>query len=118
MTDLLNRARALLQGETLRAIVYGAAIVVWIVVGLSNALGFTRFGANISVTDALTQATAASVLLTELARRFVYSPATVAAIVNTPPTAAGPIAAAEAAGVDTTLNPDGAPVAVPTPPVP
>jgi hypothetical protein len=71
---ILNRARAALQGEPLRAIVYGAALVVWLVLGVADVVGITRFGPAIDITDALTQATAASVLLTELVRRYV-SPA-------------------------------------------
>ncbi len=100
MAALIARLQALLQGETLRAIVYGAAVVVWLVTHVAQALNV----GNLQVVDinaALVVATAAAAFLTELARRYVYSPATVAAIVTTPPTAAGPIAAAEAVGVDT-----------------
>jgi len=71
MNAILSRLSALIQGEPLRGIVYGAAVMVWIVVGVANAVGFTRFGPNLNIADALTQATAASVLLTELARRYV-----------------------------------------------
>lgn len=67
----------LLQGEPLRAIVYGAAVVIWLVVGIANALGITRFGATISLTDAMTQATVAAAVITEIARRYVWSPASV-----------------------------------------
>jgi hypothetical protein len=74
LSAILTRARALLAGEPLRAIIYGAAVVVWLVVGAANALGFTALGPTISVDDALTVATTAAVLLTELARRYV-SPA-------------------------------------------
>jgi len=74
---LLAKVRDLLSGEPLRAIVYGAAVVIWLVTSIANALGITRFGPEISVESALTQATAASVLLTEIARRFTYSPNTV-----------------------------------------
>jgi hypothetical protein len=74
---LLVRAKALLQGEPLRAIVYGAAVVVWVVVGIANATGITHFGPTISLDDALVDATAAAAALTEISRRFVFSPATV-----------------------------------------
>ena len=77
MTNLLAKVRDLLQGEPLRAIVYGAAVVVWLVLGVANALGVTRLGPEVGIEDALTQATAASVLLTEISRRFTYSPNTV-----------------------------------------
>jgi len=71
---VLIRARAVLQGEPLRVIVYGATLVVWLVLGIANAVGITRFGPALDITDALTQATAAGVLLTEIVRRYV-SPA-------------------------------------------
>lgn len=100
MTALLEKARGLLQGEPLRAIVYGAAVVVWLVTRIAQALHIGNFQV-VNLDDALLVATAAATALTELVRRYVYSPATVAAIVNAPPTAAGPIAAAEAVGVDT-----------------
>lgn len=75
---LSARVSSLLSGETLRAIVYGGAVVVWFIVGIANSVGITRFGPHIALDDALTLATAAAVLLTELARRFVYSANTVA----------------------------------------
>lgn len=100
MQALLDKARALLQGEPLRAIVYGAAVVVWLVTHIAQALHIGNL-AVVNLDQALVMATGASVALTEFARRWTYSPTTVAAIVNTPPTAAGPIAAAEAVGVDT-----------------
>jgi hypothetical protein len=77
MQTLITKVRDLLQGEPLRAIVYGAGVVIWLTISIANALGVTRFGPEISVEDALTQATAASVLLTEIARRFTYSTNTV-----------------------------------------
>lgn len=100
MQAILEKVRALLQGEPLRAIVYGAAVVIWIVTRVAAALHVGNIAA-VDLDQALVMATAASVALTEFARRWTYSPATVAAIVKTPPTAAGPIAAAEAVGVDT-----------------
>lgn len=80
MKALIAKATALLEGEPLRAIVYGAAVVVWLVVGIANAIGFAHFGPTISLTDAMVDATAAAAALTEISRRFVFSPATVAAI--------------------------------------
>lgn len=98
--SLADKVRTLLQGEPLRLIVYGAAVVVWLVTHIAQALHVGNL-AVIDLDQALLAATAASVGLTELLRRYVYSSATVAAIVKSPPTAAGPIAAAEAVGVDT-----------------
>lgn len=80
MSALLARVTALLSGEPLRFIVYGAALVVWLVVGIANALGFSHFGANISLTDALPIASAAAVAITEVCRQIVWSPASVAAL--------------------------------------
>lgn len=101
---VLDKADALLQGEPARAIGYGSAVVVIGVVTISNALGFTRFqGVDIDLGSALVLVTAATttvVGIIEGIRKFVFSPASVAAIVTTPPAAAGPIAAAEAEGVD------------------
>ena len=77
ITELANRITAALSGEPARFIFYGAAIVIWAVVAISNALGFNQFGPNISLTDSLTQATLAGALITELIRRSVYSPNTV-----------------------------------------
>ena len=100
LQTILEKARALLQGEPLRAIVYGAAVVVWLTTHIAQALAIGHL-AVVDLDQALLMATAAAAALTEFARRWTYSPATVAAIVQTPPTAAGPIAAAEAVGVDT-----------------
>lgn len=74
---LADRVQDALTGEPARFIFYGAAITVWAVVAITNALGINRFGPNISLTDALTQATLAGAFLTELIRRYVYSPNTV-----------------------------------------
>lgn len=80
--DLLRtRLLALLQGEPLRAIVYGAALVVLIVVHVAVALGYHLFGDVIDFDKALAAATAAAALLTEISRKIVYSPASVARIV-------------------------------------
>ena len=82
MTALLAKARDLLAGEPLRAIVYGAAFVVWLVCGIATALGYAGLP-SIGIDDALFQATAAAALLTEISRRFTYSPNTVAVIAAT-----------------------------------
>lgn len=78
--DLGFRVETLLTGEPARFIYYGAAIVVWLVILVANAVGFTKLGPNISLTDALVQATLAGAALTELIRRYVYSPNTTADI--------------------------------------
>lgn len=80
ITELANRITTLLTGEPARFIFYGAAIVIWAVLGIANALGFTRLGPTIDLNDALTQATLAGALITELIRRYVYSPNTVNAV--------------------------------------
>jgi hypothetical protein len=97
--SLADKVDALLQGETLRMIQYGGAVLLYV---FARILGVIP---DVSFAEAVAQTVAASAIViafVESARHFVYSPATVAAIVTTPPTAAGPIAAAEAAGVDTT----------------
>ena len=101
LRDLVNRvldkARELLQGEPLRAIAYGAAVIIYLAAKVLGSIP------DVSFTDAVVQAGAAALVVAsvvETIRRYVYSPVTVAEIVASPPTAAGPIAAAEAAGVD------------------
>lgn len=84
---IISKAEDLLQGEPLRVIGYGAAVVIWLV---CNASG--RF-ADISFDSALALTVSAAATLTailETARRFVYSPNTVAVVA----------AAAYAAGAD------------------
>jgi len=96
--SIITKLEALLQGETLRAIGYGAGVVIYFV---AKAVGSIP---DVSFTDAVTQALAAAAIVisvVETARHYVFSPATVAAIVTAPPPAsAGPIDAAVAAGVD------------------
>jgi hypothetical protein len=82
-SDILDKAEGLLKGEPARAIGYGAALVIVGVSLASNALGFTRIpqvDLPTAVTDA-TLAIATIVGVIESIRRFVYSPATVDAIV-------------------------------------
>lgn len=103
VNSILDKARGLLlQREPARAIGYGAALVIVGVVAVSNALGFSRFGENISLEGALVAAGTATttvVSIVEFIRKLVYSPATVAEVVTNPPTASGPIEAAIDAGV-------------------
>jgi hypothetical protein len=88
MSAIAARVEALLQGEPLRFIVYGSAIVVWIVVGLANALGLTRLGPPLSLDSALVYATGAAAFLTEMCRRFVRP---VASLPSAPPAAPTPV---------------------------
>jgi hypothetical protein len=71
---IVVQAEAALEGEPLRFICYGAALVVWLVVIAAHAIGATQLGPTLSLNDALIDATAAAALLTELCRRYV-SPA-------------------------------------------
>ena len=80
---LAARIEGLLQGEPLRVIVYSAAVVVWAVTHIALALGVTRFGTDAPSLDAiLVIATSAAAFITEVCRRFVYSPASVLGILN------------------------------------
>lgn len=78
MIDLI---RGLLQREPARFVAYGAAAAVWAVTRLGTAIG-------VEVPDEVTLAVAtiATFALTEVIRRLVYSPATVAQIVAQTPT--------------------------------
>lgn len=81
---IADKADALLQGEPARAIGYGAAVVVVGVVALANYLGFARFGDNLDIATAVgltTTAIGTVVTVIEGIRKFVFSPATVEAIV-------------------------------------
>lgn len=112
MTALVDRIRALLQGETVRVITYGAIAVVWLVTHAAFALGLA---AQPPAFDVIAGAVSVGLaILNEAIRLYVSSPATVAAIVNTRPTGTGPIAAAESVGIDTSQNPDGLAPAPPT----
>ena len=98
LSSLADQLLALLQGEPLRVIGYGAAVIVYLVAKIT-VLPDVSF--ETAVLDALAAAAIVGTVV-ESFRHMVYSPATVAAIVNTKLTAEGPIAAAEAVGVDTT----------------
>lgn len=68
---IVDRIRRLLTGEPLRAIGYGAGVIIWIVAGLSGRIP------DVPIEQAVMQAGAASALLAsviETARRYV-SPA-------------------------------------------
>ena len=76
-TAILEKARSLLLGNPARAIGYGAAVVIWLVVRLANELG-VQFG-ELSFEASVAAAFAAiTVLVTviEGIRKFVYSPQT------------------------------------------
>lgn len=73
MDALVVRARALLQGEPLRAITYGAIAVVWLVSHAAFALGITKEpGPDFNVV--LAAVSAAIALINEAIRLYV-SPA-------------------------------------------
>ncbi len=96
INSVLDGARNLLSGETALVIGNGAAVVIYLAAKFMGAIPDQTFEAAVtSATAGL--ATVNAVLL--LIRRYVYSPATVAAIVASPPTAAGPVNAAIEAGV-------------------
>jgi hypothetical protein len=84
-TDILDKVKNALTGETARFIGYGAAIVLVGLVAVLNALGVTRFGEGLSLTDALIGTTAAVTTvagLVESIRHYVFSANTVNAIVE------------------------------------
>lgn len=109
---LAEAALAKLQGETVRAIGYGAAVVMWLATRIADFIAPGHLPL-VTIDVAMVYVTAAIVLITELARRWAYSPATVAAIVANPPTAPGPIAAAVSEGVDPELIADAVEETVP-----
>lgn len=77
---MLDFIRGLLQREPARVVAYGAAAAVWAVTRLGTQLG-------VEVPDEITLAIATVVtfVLTEVIRRLVYSPSTVAEIVAQTP---------------------------------
>lgn len=106
LQQLVEAANRLLQGSPARAIGYGAAVVMYLV-----ALALDRIP-DMTFDQAVTSAVTAVTILVgivEAIRHYVFSPATVAAIVTTPPTAAGPIAAAMVEGVPPTTIAEAAP---------
>lgn len=98
LQNLIDKLMGLLQGETVLVIGNGAGVIIYLVAKAAGSIP------DIPLADAIVQAGSAAALLNTILltiRKYVYSPKTVAAIVASPPTAAGPIAAAEAAGVPT-----------------
>jgi len=96
LEGLVEAVNRVLQGSPARAIGYGAAVVIYLV-----ALAFDRIP-DMTFEQAVTSAVTAVTILVgivEAIRFYVFSPATVAKIVTTPPTAAGPIEAAVVEGV-------------------
>lgn len=80
INGLTAKVRHLLTGEPLRAINYGAVVVVYLVVNLLQATGHIRVAPDFNAIVVAVGAAVAAV--TEAARRFVYSPNTVDDIVN------------------------------------
>jgi hypothetical protein len=77
LLNLIDKVEQLLQGETLRAIGYGGAVVVYLV---AKAVGSIP---DVPFEQAVTQAIAATGVIgafVESARHFVYSPATAAGL--------------------------------------
>jgi hypothetical protein len=97
MDPIIAFLKAQFLANPARYIAYVSVAAITGAVKLSEALGSPM---SADSNTALAVGTIATFIVTELVRRFVYSPTAVAAIVNTPPVGAGPIAAAEAAGVD------------------
>lgn len=84
LRSILDAISAKLTGEPARAIGYGAAVAVVAVVYVANALGFTRFGASLSLADALSLASVSITFvvgIVEGIRHYVFSPNTVAEVV-------------------------------------
>lgn len=77
LSDLQAKALALLQGEPVRVIVYGAAIVILVVGHVAAFVGYQGLP-EVSFDTAVGAATVAAGVLAEFIRRFVFSPATVA----------------------------------------
>jgi len=68
LSAILERARGLLAGEPLRAIGYGAGVVIWIVAGVSGRIP------DVPLDQAILQAGGAAAVLAsviETARRYV-----------------------------------------------
>jgi hypothetical protein len=79
ISAILDKARAMLSGEPARAIGYGAAVVVYLVAKASGAI------ADVPLDQAVLQTTSAIAVVVsviESIRRFVYSPASVTAIIE------------------------------------
>jgi len=78
LVDIAVRVQSLLTGEPLRAIQYGAIAVVYLVVKGAIALGYVVDQPDL---DGIAIAVAAAIaVVTEVSRRFVFSPNTVQTI--------------------------------------
>jgi hypothetical protein len=76
---ILDKTRDVLQGEPLRAITYGAAVVIYFVARGFGAIPDQTFD------EAIVQATAAAAIIVtvvESARRFVWSPRSVSELAS------------------------------------
>jgi len=77
--SVLDAAARLLQGEPLRAIGYGAAVVVFLVANASGRFADLTFDESLNIALA---AITTLIGIIETARRFVYSPNTVTQVTN------------------------------------
>lgn len=84
MSALLARIQALMQGEPLRVITYGAVVVVWVVLHVAFALNLIGTQPP-NFDEVLAAVSAAVIVLNEIIRQFVSSPATVARLVGDGP---------------------------------
>jgi hypothetical protein len=82
LKTFLAKVGAALEGEPLRAIVYGAVAIVWLVTQVALALGYQGFG-TVDLNAILIAVTAATVALSELVRQFVTPTAAPALNVGT-----------------------------------
>lgn len=73
MDALIARARALLQGEPLRFITYGAIVVVWVVTHVAFALGLAQQPPGF---DEIAAAVSVGLAVLNEAIRLFVSPAT------------------------------------------
>jgi hypothetical protein len=117
LSAIADKARALLQGEPLRAITWGAIVVVYLVVHAASAFGFVHTPpASLQViSEAVLVAIAAIVaLLSEFSRQYVWSPASVAHLLASfgVDTAKVPVADAttDPVAVSDVVTPDPAPI--------
>ena len=78
---IVDTLRNVLQGEPLRVISYGAVAVVWIVTHAAYASGITTTQPP-DFDAVLLAVTAGIASLTELVRRYVYSPITVERVID------------------------------------
>jgi hypothetical protein len=101
LKTFLAKVSAALEGEPLRAITYGALVVVWLVTHIAVAAGSTAFVA-VDLNAALIAVTAATVALSEIVRQFVTPVAAPVLPIGQPVTTPSGSAATVAAGTPTT----------------